>query len=415
MFVEISRYLVKGRFHQLWVEPEYHFKYYGFEWIQPLPAVGMYALASVILVAAAFFTVGFLYRLSAITFAIGFTYLFLLDQAKFMNHFYLICLLAWISIFLPADQLLALNRKKRSHTAPAWTLYLLRFQVGIVYFFGGIAKLNHDWLRGDPMRSWLINRADWPVFGEFFQTPFAPYFFSYGGLIFDLLVVPALLWKRTRVPAFFVAVLFHVMNSHLFSIGIFPWMAIALTALFFTPSWPRKVLRKPTPHLVVYEPKTHRKYLLPLLVAYAMFQVLIPLRHLLYPGNVSWTEEGHRFSWHMMLRSKTVVANSFVVIHPESGSIWKLDPSEYLSRRQHRKMLTRPDMIQQFCAHIAELMESKGFRNCSVRAVVYCSLNNHEPALLVDPEANLASVPRNLSHASWILPQKQIHKNQPKT
>jgi hypothetical protein len=43
---------------------------------------------------------------------------------------------------------------------------------------------------------------------------------------------------------------------------------------------------------------------LPLLAAWLVLQIVLPLRHLMIPGEVSWTEEGHRFSWHMKLRDK---------------------------------------------------------------------------------------------------------------
>lgn len=33
-------------------------------------------------------------------------------------------------------------------------------------------------------------------------------------------------------------------------------------------------------------------------------QILYPLRHHLYPGDVTWNELGHRYSWRMKLRDK---------------------------------------------------------------------------------------------------------------
>ena len=414
MFWELIRYLAYEKVHHLWVEPSFHFTYFGFSWVTPLPEAGLYTLMGVLLLAALFFTVGFLYRISALIFAIGFTYLFLLDQAKYLNHFYLICLLSWISVFLPANSCWSLDAKWRpklkNDSAPAWTLNLLRFQVAVVYFYGGLAKLNADWLQGEPMRTWLANRADWAIVGELYQHWLAPYFFSYGGLLFDLLIVPALLWKRTRVLAFAFAVFFHLSNSQLFTIGIFPWMGIAITALFFDPSWPRKLVarfRKNTPSFSPGSFKTKSPILVPALAIYITLQLTIPLRHFFYPGNVSWTEEGHRFSWHMMLRSKKTVAATFVLIDENSGDTWKLDPTAYLTPRQLDKMLGRPDMIQQFCAHIASLMKDEGYPNCTVRAVVYCSLNGRPPSLLVDPKANLATAKRSLLSSPWILPLNQ--------
>lgn len=414
MFWELVRYLAYEKIHHLWVEPTFHFKYFGFSWVTPLPETGLYILIGVLLLASLLFTLGLLYRISALIFAFGFTYLFLLDQAKYLNHFYLICLLSWVSVFLPANTCCALDAKWRpslkNNSAPAWTLNLLRFQVAVVYFYGGLAKLNADWLRGEPMRTWLQDRADWAVVGSLSQLSLAPYFFSYGGLLFDLLIIPALLWKRTRLLAFVLAVFFHLSNSQLFTIGIFPWLGIAITALFFDPSWPRNLvarLRQKTPTFSPSFIKVKSPILVPALAIYITLQLTIPLRHFIYPGNVSWTEEGHRFSWHMMLRSKRTVAASFVVIDDKSGSTWKLDPSTYLTARQLDKMLGRPDMIQQFCVHIGSLMKEKGFPNCSVRAVVYCTLNGRPPALLIDPEANLAATKRTLLSSPWILPLKQ--------
>jgi len=411
MFWELIRYLAYGKVHHLWIKPEFHFKYFGFGWVTPLPETGLYILMGTLLLAALLFTLGFLYRISALIFALGFTYLFLLDQAKYLNHFYLICLLSWISVFLPANSCWSLDAKwrpnLRNESAPAWTLNLLRFQVAVVYFYGGLAKLNADWLQGEPMRTWLANRADWAFVGELYQHWLAPYFFSYGGLLFDLLIVPALLWKRTRVLAFALAVFFHLSNSQLFTIGIFPWLGIAITALFFDPSWPRKLVarfRKTRPALSSTSFKTKSPLLVPALAIYITLQLTIPLRHFFYPGNVSWTEEGHRFSWHMMLRSKQTVAASFVVIDENSGDTWKLDPSAYLTPRQLEKMLGRPDMIQQFCAYVGSRMKNEGYSNCSVRAVVYCSLNGRPPSLLIDPKANLAATKRSLLSSPWIFP-----------
>ena len=51
------------------------------------------------------------------------------------------------------------------------------------------------------------------------------------------------------------------------------------------------------------------------------------------------------------------IATSFVVIDENTGDTWKLEPSAYLTPRQMEKMLGRPDMIQQFCAHVGDLMK----------------------------------------------------------
>ena len=80
-----------------------------------------------------------------------------------------------------------------------------------------------------------------PLIGPLLETEGAVFFFSYGGMLFDLLIVPALLWSRTRPFAFVFCIFFHVTNKMLFDIGIFPFLAIAATTIFFSPDWPRRV------------------------------------------------------------------------------------------------------------------------------------------------------------------------------
>jgi hypothetical protein len=279
----------------------------------------------------------------------------------------------------------------------------------VVYFFGGIAKLNADWLlHGEPIRSWTAERGELPLIGAVLTTEAAVWIIAYGGALFDLLIVPALLWRRTRLAAFVVAIAFHLTNAILFNIGIFPWLAIALTALFLEPNWPRRCFAR-LPGVQAESSggpdalQKPRAFLVALLVIYAAWQLLMPLRHWLYPGNPSWTEEGHRFAWHMMLRSKEASAQ-FYVIDPASEEIWELEPIVYLRVRQYRKMNGRPDMLLQFAHHIADLMRENGYPNVEVRADVRVALNGRPPAQLIALETDLAAQPRTLRHAPWIRP-----------
>src|SRR5207342_1729744 len=103
---------------------------------------------------------------------------FLLEEARYLNHFYLLCLISFLLVFLPAHRAFSvdaqLKPKLRSRVAPAWTLWLMRFQVGVVYFFGGIAKLNGDWLRGVPLDAWLAKRSHFRSSGPYLdQHPVA--------------------------------------------------------------------------------------------------------------------------------------------------------------------------------------------------------------------------------------------------
>ncbi len=413
MLWEVYRYFSNGWISRYWIDPILNFTYYGFDWVQPLPGIGMYLIFALLGLLSIFIIVGAWYRLSAFLFFIGFTYAFLLEQARYLNHFYLVCLISFLMILMPAHRAGSVDALRRpaiaSQVAPTWTLWLLRAQIGLVYFYAGVAKLNEDWFRAEPLRSWLAVRTDFPVIGALFNDEWMVYLLSYGGLLLDLFVVPFLLWRRTRPIAFGLVVTFHLMNVGLFSIGIFPWFMIAATALFFPPDFPRWVIGKP--HTTSTPPKISRVSPLHLkrwailagLGFYLTWQLLFPLRHFLYPGNVNWTYEGHQYSWHMKLLSKRTTVE-YVLHDPHTQTTWTVTPEDYLSRWQARKIGSRPDLILQFAHFLADEAWKQGYQTVEVRANVMMSLNGRDPQPLVDPIVNLAAERRTLAPKPWILP-----------
>ena len=419
MLWEVMRYFVNGWIRSFYIEPTFYFKYRGFSWIQPLPGDLMYLLFYLLGVLAICIMVGFSYRISAALFFIGFTYVFLLDQARYLNHFYLISLISFLLIFVPAHRAFSFDVRRRperqSETAPAWTLWLLRAQLAIVYFYGGLAKLNSDWLRGEPLRMWLAKRADLPVFGSLLVEEWTVYLFAYGGLFFDLLIVPLLLWRRTRLVAFLWAISFHLLNATLFQIGIFPWFALAATLLFFPPDLPRRSLQfirglfnrqsnvETANSQTAFARQPSQRITIALFAIYFALQLLLPLRHFLYPGNVNWTEEGHRFSWRMKLREKKAGIR-FSAYDPLTGATWEIEPREYLTLAQLREMKTRPDMILQFSHHLAQEMRRQGHENIEIRVLANAALNGRQPQLLIDPTINLAAQEQSLLPSLWIVP-----------
>jgi hypothetical protein len=424
MLIEVLRYFAHGWIDSYFVDPPLHFTYFGFSWVRPLPGSGMHVLFGILGVCATLMMVGLFYRLAALVFCLGFTWVFLIEQSTYLNHFYLIVLLSIISVLLPANRFWSLDALWRpslwSPTLPAWTLWLLRFQVGSAYFFGGVAKLNWDWLSGVPMQMMLAKRTDFPVIGQFFLYDWAAYFFAWGGLLLDLFVVPFLLWPKTRKYAFLAAVLFHLTNAKLFSIGIFPVIMLAATTLFFPPEWFRFEDEKPEPRKGKVgrtsksavspseSPRVQlgfRSYIIvALLAVYCAFQVLMPLRHFLYPGDVSWTEEGHRFSWHMKLRLKSSDAD-FLATDASGRELTDLPrPQDVLTARQLRTFGGRPDMVLQYAHFLAAEARARGHEGVQVHVASKASLNGRRPQDLIDPQVDLAAQPRNLWPAPWIVP-----------
>jgi hypothetical protein len=421
MLWEVYRYFTNGWIGRYFVEPALTFTYYGFSWVKPWPGSGMYIHFFILGLAAACVMVGFLYRIATPVFFLAFTYFFLLDQTRYLNHFYLVCLISFLMCFLPANRAFSvdalLRPKIRSDVVPAWTLWLLRAQVGIPYFYGGLAKINSDWIHGgEPMRTWLLPFTRVPGGGPVFTSDWIVYSFVIGGLLLDLLVVPLLLWRRTRILALVAAVLFNLTNSVIFDIGIFPWLMLGTLLIYFPPGLMRRfahafmspgeqfVDTPPAPVSVGNQPlSTSQKRVVGLLAAYLAVQLNFPLRHYLYPGDVSWTEEGHNFSWHMKLRTKTGEA-VFTVTHPPSGQTWTIKPDDYLESHQLIKVTTKPDLILHFGHYLAEEKRREGYDNVEVRARVMVSLNGRQPQLLVDPNVDLAKEEVSLLPASWIMP-----------
>ncbi len=403
-----------GFVEAFYIQPRVHFHYFGFGWVHPWPGDWMHVHFCLMGVCAALIALGGFYRMAAALFAVGFTYVFLIDKCLYQNHYYLVCLVSWLMPLLPAHRAFSLDILRRpalrSPTAPAWALWLVRFQIALPYFFGGVAKLNPDWLAGEPMRMMLAERTWYPGIGQFFTDEWCVQVFVWGGLLFDLLVVPALLWPRTRLVAYGFAFVFHVLNATLFTIGIFPWFMLLGTAVFFPPGSLRKLLRQPataeSPQLrglTWQKLSVTRKSLAVFLVAYAAIQILLPLRHLFTEGNPSWTEEGHYFSWHMLLRGKQPAVR-FYATDSRDGRTGAIDLRRYVTAHQMRRFARDPRMIHELSHYIADDLRSLGFPQVEVRVLALVSMNGRKPQLLIDPTVNLAAAPRTWRQPNWIVP-----------
>jgi hypothetical protein len=330
----------------------------------------------------------------------------------------------------------------RSSVAPTWALWILRFQIALPYVYGGIAKLNMDWLQGEPVRMWMTERAARSAIAPVLTSEWTVYLICYGGLLFDLLVVPLLLWRRTRLAAYLAAVAFHLSNAYLFNIGIFPWFMIAATLLFFPPTWPKTVWRhverllpppdapnsanaassaapspgapaSPAPAATPVErPQTRRwpgraeSLVLGVLGIFVLAQVLIPFRHWLYPGDVAWTDEGHRFSWRMKLRSRTYDL-TYLAMTPSTGRVWELNPGHFITRWQADNMDGRPDMALQLAHWMADRLRREGYEDVQIHVQALTSLNGRKRQHLIDPTVDLGNTPRDLWPATWLVPLEE--------
>lgn len=420
MAADLLFYLFDGRVQRLYLSPVVHFKYPFFAWVEAASPEVMQALLWLGLAAALALAVGFYYRAASAILFFLLVYLYLLEVTAYNNHNYLFCLFAFLCIFLPLNKVAAVDAKRSGDPRlPSWVFWLLRFQVGVPYFFGGIAKLNYDWLvRAQPMGQWLRTGNLGGSFKlQVFQESWFAYAISWSGAAFDLLIVPALLWRRSRPFAYVLLLVFNVANSQIFDIGMFPWAMILLSTIFFEPDWPRRLGLIPTgppPGHAGAKPKPLADPR-PLaastrwaLGAWILWQVAMPLRHFLYPGNVDWTEEGHRYSWRMKIRDKQGEIH-FVLLRKDTQQVIKLDDMEaLLTKRQLRYLSQDPELIRQFAHHLADGLRAKGYRDFEIRAFTSLSLNERPAQPLVDPEVDLAAQQASVWPKRWIVPLQPL-------
>lgn len=413
---DVVRYFRFGWIDEYYILPKWHFTYLYFDFVRPWPGEWMYVHFALMGAVAGLVSVGLYYRVATVLLFLAYTYVFLLEKSVYMNHYYLIGVIAFLLIWMPAQHAYSFDRLRRPDlppVVPRWTVLLLRFQLFIVYFYGAIAKLNPDWLAGEPMYSAIVQGApDVPEIARHLPPALLAYAIAYGGLAFDATVPVLLCFRRTRWVGFVAAALFHLLNELFLRIGVFSYLMTGAITIFFDPDWPRQLARRMGWRGAVREPVSispaprswpvARPIVLVALAIYALAQLLVPLRHWLYPGYVSWTEEGHRFSWHMKLRRK-VGQMTITATDPATGRVWQIDPAGDLRDRQLRKLHTFPDILLEYVHYKRDELRAQGIRDPIITADWRCELNGAPPAPLVDPTVNLAAEPRTIWPARWLV------------
>lgn len=411
MLFSTLRFIGRGWIDEFYVQPIYHFTYLGFDWIRPLSPSGMVLVFWLLVLLSILIALGLLYRISIISFFLLFTYVELIDKTYYLNHYYFISVMSLLMIVLPLNRKWALDvrlfPKLRADCAPAWMLYAPRLMLGIVYFYAGLAKLNPDWMLGAlPLRIWLPANAGMPIIGQWFDYAWVAYGMSWAGAAYDLTIPFWLSWRRTRPFAYLAVIFFHVMTAMLFNIGVFPYVMIACTLIFFNARDWRWLAAKFKLELSASEDRISLKsspIVLGFIGIFFIWQLLMPLRHWLIAGNHLWTNEGYRFAWHVMLVEKNGTV-SYRVENPENEQFWIVYPSDYLTAQQEQQMSFQPDMIVQFAHFLADTYAVRCDCQPAVYADTYVSLNLRPGQAIVDPQVNLAQVSLTQQPADWLVP-----------
>ncbi len=422
MLLSIIRFAAKGWIKTLYIDPVFYFTYQGFDWVQPLGNPGMHWLFAAMGLAAIGIMLGAFYRFSATLFFLTFTYVELIDKANYLNHYYFVSLVALLMIFLPAHTYFSIDvlRKPsiKKEKVAAWLRCIIPLQLAFVYFFAGLAKLHPEWLfEALPLKIWLPSRSDLPLIGSLLTQEWLAFAFSWFGAIYDLSIVFFLLYRKTRIWAYVAVVLFHVMTAILFQIGMFPYIMIISTLVFFPDKYHERVITfssslwTKNKKYESFSPMTSTRnnkailhgWKLKLIMVFFLIQILLPFRYLLYPGELFWTEQGYRFSWRVMLMEKAGYA-IFHIKDNETGKEWEANNRDYLSPNQEKMMSTQPDMILQFAQFLASEYKSKGYKDISIFTECYVALNGRKSRLFIDPKIDLTQIKEGLGHKTWILP-----------
>lgn len=399
-----------GWIKRSFIEPQFTFNFIGFEFLQPLPGNGMIWFYGIMGLFGIFVMLGYKYRLSMLAYTLMWSAVYLMQKTSYNNHYYLLMLLCMIMFFLPAHRWLSIDAWKdkslRSISMPRWVWLLIVIQLWIVFTYASIAKMYPDWLDGNLPAILMSAKSDYWLVGDFLQKPWIRYAIAYFGLIFDLLIIPALLWRRTRWIAFIAAIFFHLFNSFIFHIGIFPYLSLAFS-LFFFPSKDinRWFLFRRKPYYEGDEVivPSYRKPLIAIMAGWFIIQLALPLRHWFFQDNVLWTEEGHRLSWRMMLRSKSG-RSTFKVVEKGTTDTIYVKKADYLSRKQLRAINSKPDMLWQFAQRLKEDYADRG-KDVQVFIDAKVSVNGRPMRRLIDPKVDMAAEKwQHFKHHDWILP-----------
>ena len=408
MFFETAGALAIGYVDDVFKAPPlFTITFIGFEFLKDMPLGLVYGIYSAMALASLGVAFGYRYKLSSLVLLLGWVSTYFAHKCYYNNHHYLMLLLILTLFVLPANSRLSWDVKKDRklvrYTCRNWHIWLFIGLLWIVYTYASIAKIYPDWIQGEPIRHWFNAKKSIPFLGQLYTWEYTPIIFAWGGILFDLLVIPLLLFKPTRNFAFFLGIGFHLANSITFQIGTFPYMMIASGVFFYPPEKLEKIFLRCERKIPQNEThsKPTSKWLIAGLAAFFAVQIILPLRHYAFPGPVLWTEEGHKLSWRMMLRSKTGSIH-FLIKNPETRTELKHFPSsKELSRAQLRALPSHPDLIYFYVQHLKTI-----YPNQEIFAVSKKSINYRIRKPFIDPKADLSKVEwKRFESADWILGQ----------
>jgi len=419
--IEAFGAIATGWVRRVMVEPEFTFNFIGFDFLQIFIGEGMYAYFALMGIFGIMVMLGYKYRFAMLFYAIMWSGAYFMQKTSYNNHYYLMVLLCWMMAFLPANKDLSLDAKLipnfRSNKMSQWVRWVVVLQIFIVFTYGSIAKWYPDWFNGTAPGVILRSKQHYYIIGDLLQQKWIHYIVAYFGIIFDLIIIPMLLWKKTRLLGFYLSLFFHLFNSIVFQVGIFPYMSIAFALFFFSSETLNKRFLKNRNRKLytgneIVIPK-YKNILIDIFSIYFIIQIGLPLRHWAIKDDVLWTEEGHRLSWRMMLRSKSGTL-TLRIEDKATGEKKVYDYRSILSKKQQRGIKTKPDLMWQFAQRIKEDENKKG-KDVAVYFSSKVSINGGPYFQFTNPDVDIASQKWEVfKHTDWLMPSPKDYHNKTK-
>lgn len=414
MMAEAFGAIALGWVHETFVEARHTFTFFGFEWTDFLLGPFMTWYYVVMGILGICIMLGYRYKMSMFIFTMMWALSYFMQKSHYNNHYYLVMLVSFWMLLMPAHHYASLDvkfgRVKRALSCPNWCILYFKLQFAIVYFYATIAKLYPDWLMAKPIAIWLNNKKDYPIVGGLFEYDWFPHVIAYGGIAYDGLIIPLLLFPRTRFVAIILSLIFHLFNSAVFQVGIFPYFALAVAMFFFDPESIRRLFLRKKPAIspaLSETPLVTNKWLPILFVVYFIIQIGLPLRHHFIPGNVLWDEAGHRLSWRMMLRAKSgyCVYN----IETSEGENKRVYGRDFLATHQIHDVATRPDMLFRSITYLQEYLTEKDIEPKAIYCDCKLGVNGRRASQLTDPHFNMLNAKWNyFGKQEWIMEEPHL-------
>ncbi|CAG5134217.1 unnamed protein product [Candidula unifasciata] len=313
----------------------------------------------------------------------------------------------------------------------------------IVYFIAGLKKLDMDWVSGYSMQSLSKHWVFSPLRMLLTESQIDLYIVHLGGLLIDLSMGFLLFFDKTRVFGLVVSASFHLMNSQLFSIGMFPYAMLVMQLILCSTSWPRKYFQMIPPSLRLFTPEemefkssdscvypkvcvkseayTSRyqmayskiapptsprlKHKLASLftILFVAWQFFLPYSHGITKGYNNWTNGLYGYSWDMMVHSWSVQHIRITYYDKDTGRSGYLNPNVWTGGNQ--RWSSHGDMVKQYAQCIADNLHKYNISNVALYFDVWRSLNSRFQQRMIDPRVDMVTAGWNpLLQPSWLMP-----------